>query len=151
MTDKARSGKGGLFCNYQDSADHLLVCTVCCIYHKPKKFDESSDESDSDASSCGSDDSSRPHNHSHNHNHNHNHSHNHTHNTSHPNNSAARPPTEGLTTETEPPTQPAPPNAYERQPNNSAKGKGKGEPPNPWLYNSGNTAGQGDSGSMSKC
>ncbi|KAJ3511652.1 hypothetical protein NLJ89_g3971 [Agrocybe chaxingu] len=39
---------------------------ICCIYHKPKQFDESSDESsDSDSdSSCGG------HDHTHNHNHN---------------------------------------------------------------------------------
>ena len=30
----------------------LFIILVCCIYHKPKKFDESSDESDSDSSDC---------------------------------------------------------------------------------------------------
>ena len=39
---------------------------ICCIYHKPRAFDESSSESSSDESdsSCGSNDSrKRPHNH----------------------------------------------------------------------------------------
>lgn len=108
----------------QLNADQTTVCVaVCCIYHKPKKFDESSDESDSDGSSCGSDDSTNPHQHQHNHNHNHLHSHSNSHN----NASVARPPQGGPTTETEPPSQPAPPNAYERQPNNTSKGKGKGK------------------------
>jgi protein phosphatase 1 regulatory subunit 11 len=50
-------------------ADHF---PVCCIYHKPKAFDESSDESsdDSDAS-CGSNDSRTKPRHSHNHSHGH--------------------------------------------------------------------------------
>ncbi|QRV89543.1 Type 1 phosphatases regulator YPI1 [Ceratobasidium sp. AG-Ba] len=41
---------------------------ICCIYHKPKRFDESSDESsdDSDAS-CGSNDSRTRPRHNHNH------------------------------------------------------------------------------------
>ena len=100
-----------------------LVSAVCCIYHKPKKFDESSDESDSDASSCGSDDSTRPH--SHNHSHNHSHSHPHSHSNAH--SPAPVHPARGSGTELEPPSQPVPPNAYERQPNNSNKGKSKGE------------------------
>lgn len=55
---------------------------VCCIYHAPKAFGESSDESssDSDDSDSGDDGSARPtripsngHGHGHNHNHAHDH------------------------------------------------------------------------------
>lgn len=41
-------------------------CAVCCIYHKPKAFDESSSESDS-SSDSESDSESCTHNHSHSH------------------------------------------------------------------------------------
>lgn len=64
----------------------LMDCTdegiVCCIYHAPKAFGESSDESssDSDDSDSGDDGSARPtripsngHGHGHNHNHAHDH------------------------------------------------------------------------------
>jgi protein phosphatase 1 regulatory subunit 11 len=38
---------------------------ICCIYHKPKQFDESSDESDTDSDSdCGHDHRNGRHNHS---------------------------------------------------------------------------------------
>lgn len=33
----------------------LTKLTVCCIYHKPRAYDESSDESSSDESDCGHD------------------------------------------------------------------------------------------------
>lgn len=60
---------------------------VCCIYHRPKRVDESSDESSSDSSSSDSDSDPEPdrkrkvgggkddcgHNHDHEHNHNHSH------------------------------------------------------------------------------
>lgn len=63
----------------------VSVRIVCCIYHRPKKVDESSDESSSDSSSSGSDSDSEPerkrkvgggkddcgHNHDHDHNHSH--------------------------------------------------------------------------------
>ncbi|KAK7453493.1 Type 1 phosphatases regulator ypi1 [Stygiomarasmius scandens] len=42
---------------------------ICCIYHKPKPFDESSDEEDSDSDS----DSDCGHGHSHSHRHSHGH------------------------------------------------------------------------------
>ncbi|KAM0516712.1 hypothetical protein ACHAPE_005346 [Trichoderma viride] len=60
---------------------------VCCIYHRPKKVDESSDESSSDSSSSDSDSDSEPErkrkvgggkddcNHNHDHDHDHSHSH----------------------------------------------------------------------------
>ncbi|KAG8701730.1 Type 1 phosphatases regulator ypi1 [Ceratobasidium sp. 395] len=86
---------------------------ICCIYHKPKAFDESSDESsdDSDAS-CGSNDSRvrqrRTHNHSHDHN-------------NEPTNLASG---SGSSTTT---FQPEPgPNAYEKSTSGS-KGKRKGK------------------------
>ncbi|KAH9481073.1 Type 1 phosphatases regulator YPI1 [Psilocybe cubensis] len=44
---------------------------ICCIYHKPRRFDESSDESDSSDSDSDHDHSSHNHNHHHNHNHEH--------------------------------------------------------------------------------
>jgi protein phosphatase 1 regulatory subunit 11 len=56
----------------------LTGCLVCCIYHAPKEFGESSDESSSDSddsdSDSGDDGSARParrpaHNHEHDHNH----------------------------------------------------------------------------------
>ncbi|KAL7923006.1 phosphatase inhibitor domain-containing protein [Trichoderma austrokoningii] len=60
---------------------------VCCIYHRPKKVDESSDESSSDSSSSDSDSDAEPdrkrkvgggkddcnHNHDHDHDHSHGH------------------------------------------------------------------------------
>lgn len=64
----------------------VLVRIVCCIYHRPKRVDESSDESSSDSSSSDSDSDSEPerkrkvgggkddgcgHNHDHEHNHSH--------------------------------------------------------------------------------
>ena len=42
--------------------------TVCCIYHKPKRFDESSDESSSSSDSDSDSDSECKH-HDHEHNH----------------------------------------------------------------------------------
>jgi ABC-type nickel/cobalt efflux system permease component RcnA len=65
----------------------VLVHIVCCIYHRPKKVDESSDESSSDSSSSDSDSDSEPErkrkvgggkddcNHNHDHDHDHSHSH----------------------------------------------------------------------------
>lgn len=57
----------------------ILRYLVCCIYHKPKNFDESSDEDSSDSDSDSSADSGRArpssnsrHNHTH---HNHHHPH----------------------------------------------------------------------------
>ncbi|KAF8817479.1 hypothetical protein BYT27DRAFT_6813869 [Phlegmacium glaucopus] len=45
---------------------------ICCIYHKPRRFDESSDESSSDDDSDDDSISSCPHEHDHpGHNHNH--------------------------------------------------------------------------------
>ncbi|KAF5358596.1 hypothetical protein D9758_007732 [Tetrapyrgos nigripes] len=44
---------------------------ICCIYHKPKAFDESSSEEDS----SDSDDSDCEHGHNHNHSHSHSHGH----------------------------------------------------------------------------
>ena len=49
-----------------NSHSFTFFVSVCCIYHKPRRFDESSDESsDSDSDSS----SSCPHEHDHNHNH----------------------------------------------------------------------------------
>lgn len=67
-----------------------LFRIVCCIYHRPKKVDESSDESSSDSSSSDSDSDSEPErkrkvgggkddcNHNHGHDHDHSHSHKHS-------------------------------------------------------------------------
>lgn len=49
-----------------DRADPPRPSPVCCIYHKPRPFDESSgEESDSSCGSAGSNDSRRAHSHSH--------------------------------------------------------------------------------------
>jgi len=97
----------------------LMEGIVCCIYHKPRRFDESSDESDSDSDSdsssvCGG-------------NHNYNHSgHNHqlqagssSHGQQLRSDSGS-----GVVHELERPIE-SEPNAYEKQP----KGKRKGVPP----------------------
>ncbi|KAF8604721.1 hypothetical protein BDV93DRAFT_555564 [Ceratobasidium sp. AG-I] len=87
---------------------------ICCIYHKPKAFDESSDESsDESDASCGSNDSRKPRR-------NHNHSHNHggESSASRPNDSASN----TATFHADPG-----PNAYEKSTSGS-KGKHKGTP-----------------------
>ncbi|KAF9543141.1 hypothetical protein CPC08DRAFT_716796 [Agrocybe pediades] len=93
---------------------------ICCIYHKPRRFDESSDESDSDSDSDSSCSGNPGHNHA-NHNHaNHNHSHNPS---SHagPSSQQSRSNGESGTVHTlERPVE-SEPNAYEKQP----KGKRK--------------------------
>ncbi|KAL1940184.1 hypothetical protein VTO73DRAFT_9135 [Trametes versicolor] len=53
---------------------------ICCIYHKPRQFDESSSDESSDDDSDSSYDSRAPrrhrgHDHDHDHDHNHNHDH----------------------------------------------------------------------------
>lgn len=53
-----KSSKSMSFCVYFKISE-LEFCSVCCIYHKPKAFDESSDEDDSDTES----ESSCDHNH----------------------------------------------------------------------------------------
>lgn len=61
-------------CGYVDGGfrTHAVVRSVCCIYHKPKNFDESSDEDSSDSNSDSDDGRARPSSHSH-HGHNHQH------------------------------------------------------------------------------
>ncbi|KDR76160.1 hypothetical protein GALMADRAFT_247379, partial [Galerina marginata CBS 339.88] len=88
---------------------------ICCIYHKPRRFDESSDESDSDS------DSDVDHSH---HNHNHNHGHDHPHSSAGPSSHGLLPPNPngGVVHELEPTEDDS--NAYEKQPT-SNKGKRK--------------------------
>lgn len=111
--------------------------TVCCIYHKPKEFDESSDESssgeDSD-SSIGSADSrqARPQRSSrrrHRHHHNHDGDCEHSSGTSAGGSGSGSTRSNGRGSQTVVETPPAPiPNAYERQPGiGGGGGKGKGE------------------------
>jgi protein phosphatase 1 regulatory subunit 11 len=97
-----------------------LGWTVCCIYHKPKDFDESSsedDSSDEDSDSSLDDGRARPRPRSgSNHNHNHHHPH------PHPDGAAAaqrNPQTQIAQLE-----EAAEPNAYEMVPSGK-KGKGK--------------------------
>ncbi|KDQ06574.1 hypothetical protein BOTBODRAFT_39475 [Botryobasidium botryosum FD-172 SS1] len=82
---------------------------ICCIYHKPKRFDESSDESDTDSDSgCE---------------HGHNHTHNHRNGNQQGAGAVAH--REGESTVHEIQDQPAR-NAYEATPKND-RGKGKGK------------------------
>jgi len=101
---------------------------ICCIYHKPKSFDESSDEessSDEDSDDSAGD-RARPPRHARRHRH-HDHDHDHGHEGRSDSSDSAGPgPTvraggEGGQTELE---EKAEPNAYERQPK-YPKGKGK--------------------------
>ncbi|KAJ7759337.1 phosphatase inhibitor-domain-containing protein [Mycena maculata] len=93
---------------------------ICCIYHKPKNFDESSDEDSSDSDSDSSYDERAPARRNHNHHH-------HPH--PHPDpgadgagaGAAQRDPQESEVTQLEEPSQP---NAYEMVPSGK-KGKGK--------------------------
>src|ERR1700733_1616811 len=50
-------------------------CLVCCIYHKPKRFDESSDESSDESGDDGRARSASVRKPRHDHNHDHNHAH----------------------------------------------------------------------------
>ncbi|KAB5594899.1 Cytidylyltransferase [Ceratobasidium theobromae] len=97
---------------------------ICCIYHKPRRFDESSSESSSDESdsSCGSNDSrKRSHNHPHNRGD--------QSNTSHPNGGSSS------TFHADPG-----PNAYEKS-SSSSKGKRKGALQPLTINNRGETTG----------
>ncbi|SCV68151.1 BQ2448_272 [Microbotryum intermedium] len=141
---RGRALSGGPRVQWQDGVvDNEMLnrkkSKICCIYHKPKEFDESSsDESGSDSeSSDGSDDSrvaeaarqgrSRGHRH-----HHHGHgpggcSSNEANPTSASSNTLVAPTAASLTTEFyQDPEEmpPAEPNAYEKQPNRSDKGKG---------------------------
>ena len=90
--------------------ENFFVLAVCCIYHKPKPFDESSDEESSDTD-CDAE-------------HDHNHDGNvHQHN--HPSNGAPsqRPPGHGA--EVHELGDSPEFNAYEIAPNSKGKGKGK--------------------------
>ncbi|GAA5833142.1 hypothetical protein JCM3766R1_001414 [Sporobolomyces carnicolor] len=106
---------------------------ICCIYHKPKEFDESSDESssgdDSDSSNGSADSrqarpqrsSRRRHRH-----HHHDHEGDCDHGSSEGGGATARSTGGGSQTVVELPPAPIP-NAYERQPTHADKGKGKGK------------------------
>lgn len=78
----------GMLYLYKVADEANSMCRiVCCIYHRPKKVDESSDESSSDSSSSDSDSDSEPErkrkvggdkgdcNHNHDHDHDHSHGH----------------------------------------------------------------------------
>ncbi|GAA5865623.1 hypothetical protein JCM1840_001463 [Sporobolomyces johnsonii] len=94
---------------------------ICCIYHKPKPFDESSDESDESDSSIGSADSrqARPARRRHHHHH-----HDECdHGAGQGGGGTTREAGGGAATELERPPTPPQPNAYERP--GAAKGKGK--------------------------
>ncbi|KAL8293025.1 hypothetical protein RQP46_000719 [Phenoliferia psychrophenolica] len=102
---------------------------ICCIYHKPKAFDESSD--DESDSSCGSNDSrngqarsSRPHSHPHHHAHDHGHDHGPSNSTGGAGGGQRSAGEGGSSTEVQRPPTPPEPNAYDRQPK-ADKGKGK--------------------------
>ncbi|KAJ7176603.1 phosphatase inhibitor-domain-containing protein [Mycena filopes] len=96
---------------------------ICCIYHKPKNFDESSDEdSSSDSDSDSSDDGRARARRGHGPDHHDHHHHPHTHPHPHPDAGAAqRDPQTAAVTELEEASQP---NAYEMVPSGK-KGKGK--------------------------
>ncbi|KAJ7614034.1 phosphatase inhibitor-domain-containing protein [Roridomyces roridus] len=94
---------------------------ICCIYHKPKRFDESSDEdsSDSDGDSDSSVDDGRARRSNNSNSNRHQHSHHHEHD--HGGAGAVRDPSSSSVTELEEPSRP---NAYETVPAGK-KGKGK--------------------------
>jgi protein phosphatase 1 regulatory subunit 11 len=68
----------GLFLVLELSNIHILI-SVCCIYHKPRRFDESSSEEDSDDDESSSDDDGRARPSHLNRRHHHRHSHDHEH------------------------------------------------------------------------
>ncbi|GAA5926371.1 type 1 protein phosphatase-activating protein YPI1 [Sporobolomyces koalae] len=102
---------------------------ICCIYHKPKEFDESSDESTDSDSSIGSADSREPNPHRRARRRPHHHHDDHDDGECNHSNESHRGPTTNAssTSETVVELPPKPvPNAYERQPA-ADKGKRKGK------------------------
>ena len=110
----------------------LSTLLVCCIYHKPKRFDESSDESSDESDdgrakpSSSSKRKAKPHHHHHDHDHSHDSgdqtSSSSSSNSSTPNSSTQQPTVSATMTELQQPR-----NAYESLPRRGNDGESEGK------------------------